>query len=373
MCLKTKQLRFLDVTNFLAPGFSYDKFLKAYEYPQTKGFFPYEWMDSLDKLQYPALPACEAFFSSLANSNISEEDYQYCKKVWEENEVQTFRDFIVWYNNLDVQPFCDAPEKMCLFWKEKNIDMLRQGTSIPGVTLTYLFTTLESGIFFSLFDEKNKDLYYLFKKNMVGGPSIIFHRYHEAGKTKITDKEMKRQEKEAKTCQKIVGYNANALYLWAIMQNMQTGSFTRRRKETEFKRESSSKMATEWLEWKAHEEGIYMRHQMNDTEKRIGERRLPVDSFHSPSKTVFQFHGVWWHDCHLTKGKEINEKRKRTMKELLAETKATSKYIKDQGYNLVEIFECHWRRLKKTNLQVQQFLNTKFRRPLDHHNTLTDE
>lgn len=29
MCLKTRHLRFLDVTNFLAPGFSYDMFLKA--------------------------------------------------------------------------------------------------------------------------------------------------------------------------------------------------------------------------------------------------------------------------------------------------------------------------------------------------------
>ena len=111
MCLKTPHLRLLDVTNFLAPGFSYDKFLKAYECPQTKRFFPYEWLDFLDKLF--------------------------------------------------------------------------QGISIPGVTLTYLFTTLESGIFFSLFDEKNKDLYTLFKKNMVGGPSIIFHRYHEKDKTKI--------------------------------------------------------------------------------------------------------------------------------------------------------------------------------------------
>lgn len=50
MCLKTKHLRFLAVTNLLAPGFSYDKFLKVYECPQSKGFFPYEWMDSLEKL-----------------------------------------------------------------------------------------------------------------------------------------------------------------------------------------------------------------------------------------------------------------------------------------------------------------------------------
>ena len=164
MCLKTDHLRFLDVTNFLAPGFSYAKFLKAYECPQTKGFFPYEWMDSLDKLDHPSLPPHDAFFSTLKNENITEQEYQYCQQVWSDNNMQTFKDFLIWYNNLDVQPFCDALEKMCAFWKDKNIDMLRQGISIPGVTLTYLFTTLESGIFFSLFDEKNKDLYTLFKK-----------------------------------------------------------------------------------------------------------------------------------------------------------------------------------------------------------------
>ena len=30
MCLKTMHLKFLDITNYLAPGFSYDQFLKAY-------------------------------------------------------------------------------------------------------------------------------------------------------------------------------------------------------------------------------------------------------------------------------------------------------------------------------------------------------
>ena len=174
---------------------------------------------------------------------------------------------------------------------------------------------------------------------MVGSPSIIFHRYHEAGKTKIREREITDQGKEPKMCQKIVGYDANALYLWAIMQNMPAGSFTRRREETNFKKESSTNVATEWLEWKAHEGGIFIGHQMNNTEKRIGERRLPVDGFHGPSQTVFQFHGCWWHghNCYLTKGKEINAKRKKPMAELREETTANSKYIRDQGYNLVDV------------------------------------
>ena len=67
----------------------------------------------------------------------------------------------------------------------------------------------------------------------------------------------------------------------------------------------------------------------------------------------------------------MNEKRKRPMTELLKETKETSKYIKDQGYHLVEIYECQWRRINKTNSQVQQFLNSKVNRTLDHQKTDT--
>ncbi len=43
----------------------------------------------------------------------------------------------------------------------------------------YLFLTLSDDTYFSLIDTKNKNLYYLIKKNIVGGLSIVFHRYHE--------------------------------------------------------------------------------------------------------------------------------------------------------------------------------------------------
>ena len=61
MCLKTKCLKLLDITNYLAPGFSYDQFLKAYECEQTKGYFPYEWVDGLNKLEETSLPPHTAF------------------------------------------------------------------------------------------------------------------------------------------------------------------------------------------------------------------------------------------------------------------------------------------------------------------------
>ena len=152
--------------------------------------------------------------------------------------------------------------------------MFKDGISVPGLTLKYLLSYLSPQTYFSLFDQANSDLYHLIKDNNTGGPSIIFHRYHEAGKTKIRKAE---EGEAAKLCEKIVGYDANALYLWPLMQNMPTGSYTRRLAENEFKPKSSIKMAIEWLEWVAHQDRIHIRHQLNSTEKRIGDRKLPVD------------------------------------------------------------------------------------------------
>ena len=66
--------------------------------------------------------------------------------------------------------------------------------------------------------------------NIIGGTSIVFHRYHERDVTTIrpTDYE------KPKACKKIIGYDANALYLWSILQEMPTGHFVRRKSENQF-------------------------------------------------------------------------------------------------------------------------------------------
>ena len=51
----------------------------------------------------------------------------------------------------------------------------------------------------------------MLKNNIWGGPSIIFNRYQKVNKTLIRGN---------KLCKNIIGFDANALYLWAIMQDM---------------------------------------------------------------------------------------------------------------------------------------------------------
>ena len=164
-------------------------------------------MDGIGKLEDRALPPQEAFYSRLKNEGISDDDYARCQAVWCDNRMKSMRDFLVWYNNRDVLPFLEAIDKQFAFYKQQNIDMFKDGVSVPGLTLLYLFNELPSNTFFTVFNQTNSDLHLLVKDNIVGGPAIIFHRYHEKDITKIRGEE---------TCRSIVGYDANALHQLVI-------------------------------------------------------------------------------------------------------------------------------------------------------------
>ena len=139
-----------------------------------------------------------------------------CVDVWNNNKMETMKDFLEYYNNLDVIPFIEAIEKMKSFYKNKKLDLFKDGVSLPGLVLKYLMRQTKYD--FSLFKDEDNELFYKLKNSIVGGPSIVFNRYQEAGKTLI---------KYNKICKKIVGYDANALYLWAIGQEMPVGDYTR--------------------------------------------------------------------------------------------------------------------------------------------------
>ena len=63
--------------------------------------------------------------------------------------------------------------------------------------------------------KKNKP-YELLKTGMVGGPSIVFYRYAEAGVFQIRP----HKYRDPKTCASIVEFDANSLYLYCSGQEM---------------------------------------------------------------------------------------------------------------------------------------------------------
>ena len=270
-------------------------------------------------------------------------------------------DFECWFDDRDVVPFLQAIDRQYALYQQRGIDMFKQGISVPGLTLLYLFNDLPE-------NEKNKDLHHLVKDHVVGGPSLVFHRYHEKEVTKIRQNDY---GEGSRLCQSIVGFDANALYLWAIIQYMPVGWYRRRRAENNFRPESAQlhgQMAVEWLTREAARTGRDIRHQVNGREKRIG--KLPVDGWCSETNTAYQFHGCFYHG-HPCLGLETNAVNGKPMTQLLAETRKNTAYLR-HFVKVVELRECEWKETRRDPV-VKKCLDAAFPRRRHVRWTMTSQ
>ena len=187
MAISTERLSFLDLTNYLAAGTSLANFYKAYGVKNPKACFPYQWFDSLEKLEARFLPKREEFYSVLTNANVSEEEYQSAIDAWCLHGWESFKEYVKFYNDLDVTGMTIAVEKMFKVYKEKTLDIFKEAISLAGITQKYVFKNLPQDVYFSNFSKNHAHIYKELRgKGVCGGPSIVFTRYHEAGLTKIT-------------------------------------------------------------------------------------------------------------------------------------------------------------------------------------------
>ena len=129
--------------------------------------------------------------------------------------MSTFRDYLKFYNTVDVLPFCFCIERMLEYYHDLNLDPFKDGLSVPGLVMRYLMGNLPNDTFFSLFDKKDEDVYRQLKRNLTGGPSIVFTRLAEAGSTKI-------RLNGEETCRSIQGFDSNALYLFCVVSPFNT-------------------------------------------------------------------------------------------------------------------------------------------------------
>ena len=99
-------------------GKPYDKFeiMKTHfskeelELIGRKWFYPYEFIDSSEKLTYPELPPKEAFYSQVRLEGISDEDYQHAQKVYKTFNCKDFSDYHWLYLKTDVLLLADIFE-----------------------------------------------------------------------------------------------------------------------------------------------------------------------------------------------------------------------------------------------------------------------
>ena len=151
---------------------------------KRKGVYPYEYMNSLERLKENKLPSKEPFYSTLTGEDISNEDYHHAQKVWEEFEIKSMEGYLELYNETDVLLLADVFENfrnICL--ENYKLDPAHYLTA-PSLAwdvclkMTYVKLELLTDI----------DMLLMVEKGIRGGVSMISTRYSKANNMYMDDK-----------------------------------------------------------------------------------------------------------------------------------------------------------------------------------------
>ena len=92
----------------------------------------------------------------------------------------------------------------------------------------------------------------------------------------------------------MLGFDANALYLYCLGQKMPTGWYTIQDESDGYKKhEKYSKQSIQWLDHVMKTKNIHIKHAENRGERRIDN--YLVDGYDEVNNTVYEFHGCYWH------------------------------------------------------------------------------
>ena len=206
------------VNNLPKDGF---KNLEKYFTPEQvkllkrKGFFPYDYMDDIEKLKIKKPPKQEVFYSKLTGQGINNDNYQHVLNVWKTWKMKTFKEYLKLYNETDVLLLADVFENfrdVCL--KNYGLDPVYYYTA-PG--LAWDACLKMTNINLELLSDS--DMLLMIEKGIRGGISIISNRYGEAN-----NKYMKDYDK-TKLSKFLMYLDANNLYGWAMSQKLPVHSF----------------------------------------------------------------------------------------------------------------------------------------------------
>jgi len=141
-----------------------------------KGHFPYEHIDSFEKFNETSLPPKEAFTSSLNDIPISDKDYAFAQRVWEEMKCETMKDYHDHYLVSDTLLLCDIFQHfrdLCIKFYELDPVL---SYSLPGVSWDAAMR--KTGITLDLIN--TPEMHMVLERNVRGGVAKIVKRHAEA-------------------------------------------------------------------------------------------------------------------------------------------------------------------------------------------------
>ena len=188
---------------------------KQAEILKQKGFYPYEYMDKVERFKEDKPPPLKAFYSKLSGKGITKKDYKHVWNVWNTFNMKSLKEYHEFYNITDVLLLADVFENfrdLCL--KIYKLDPVYYFTA-PGLAWDACLKMTD--IQLELLSDVNMLL--MFEKGIRGGISIISNRYGEANNKYMKDYNKNKDSKY------LMYLDANNLYGCAMSEKLPTHGF----------------------------------------------------------------------------------------------------------------------------------------------------
>lgn len=183
---------------------------------ERKGVFPYDYVDSLNKLNDDKLPEHAQFYSRLSESHIREDEYQFAVRVWEAFGIKTLGEYADLYLKTDVLLLADIFENFretC--FKIYSLDPAHFYT-IPGFSWSAMLkhTKVEIELMTDI------DMLLFVERGIRGGISQCSKRH-----IKANNKYMDDDYDVSKPTSYLIYIDANALYGSCMMEELPLKDF----------------------------------------------------------------------------------------------------------------------------------------------------
>ena len=167
-----------DVLKYTSPC-NLDSFLHQWGASFTKSIFPHGYFDSIESMRNcVAFPPREAFFNTLKQIPVDEDQYQTAKNLYESKRMPNMSHWLEYYNSLDVEPLVEALNNSFkkfheLFEIDPNMEL-----SLPTVAFKAMFRLFDPSLpYCYTFDNQRSHIREQHRLNILGGLSSVYHRH----------------------------------------------------------------------------------------------------------------------------------------------------------------------------------------------------
>ena len=231
MTFSIGNIKFIDSMQFMTDSLSnlveslktpgdnpYEKFhnMKSHFKPEDldlicqKGYYPYEFIDSYEKIYYKKLPPKEAFYSKVKLEGITNEEYKHAQNVYSHFKCKDFSEYHWLYLITDVLLLADVFEnfrKMCLEYYK-----LDPANYLTAASLAWDAQLFKTDIELELISDIN--ILDMFERSKRGGLTFVGSKRY----VKANNKEMGKFYDKTKESSYITYVDANNLYGQAMCQ-----------------------------------------------------------------------------------------------------------------------------------------------------------